>query len=75
MTKKIVSKVFARLRRHLFPDVYARLNTLEYRSFNRRFFAIEQCAEYLVGAQIDGDYLGLEFTKGYSQSCLSVDGS
>jgi hypothetical protein len=42
--------------RYLFPDLYQRVDRLEYRSFNRRFYAIEQCAEYLVGAQVDGDY-------------------
>lgn len=57
MVRNLVGKVFAHLRRFLLPDVYARLNTLEYRSFNRRFYAIEQCAEYLIGAQLDGDYL------------------
>jgi O-methyltransferase len=36
--------------------VYNRIRQLEYRSFNRRYFAVEQVAEYLVGAQIPGDY-------------------
>lgn len=36
--------------------VYSRIRQLEYRSFNRRYYAIEQVAEYLVGAQIEGDY-------------------
>jgi O-methyltransferase len=57
LVKKTAKKIFSRLRRFLLPDVYARLDTLEYRAYNRRFYAIEQCAEYLVGAQIDGDYL------------------
>jgi len=35
---------------------YNRIRQLEYRSFNRRFYAVEQIAEYLVGAQIEGDY-------------------
>lgn len=59
--KKIVNRVARVLLSGVLPDalaeVRARLNTLEYRSFNRRFYAIEQCAEYLVGAQIKGDYL------------------
>ncbi len=38
-------------------DVYDKLAQLEYRSFNRRFYAIEQVTEYLIGAQIPGDYL------------------
>lgn len=33
-----------------------RVDILEYRSVNRRFYAVEQIAEYLVGAQIAGDY-------------------
>jgi hypothetical protein len=33
-----------------------RVATLEYRSFNRRFYAIHQIAEYLISAQVPGDY-------------------
>ncbi len=33
-----------------------RVATLEYRSFNRRFYAIYQIAEYLISAQVPGDY-------------------
>ena len=40
----------------LLRGVYNRIRQLEYRSFNRRFYAIEQISEYLVGAQIEGDY-------------------
>jgi O-methyltransferase len=47
--------------RFLLADTLAALNsrlaTLEYRAFNRRFYAVEQCAEFLVSAKIDGDYL------------------
>lgn len=57
MIRKLALRVLNRMTRTLFPDIYSRLNTLEYRSFNRRFYAIEQCAEYLIGAKIDGDYL------------------
>lgn len=57
IANKLLGKVVARLARFFLPHIYARLETLEYRSFNRRFYAIEQCAEYLIGAQIDGDYL------------------
>lgn len=59
--KKIVNRFARVLLSAVLPDalaeVRARLDTLEYRSFNRRFYAIEQCAEYLVGAQVKGDYL------------------
>ncbi|NOR72080.1 MAG: hypothetical protein GQ532_20750 [Methylomarinum sp.] len=54
-------KEFARIVRHpiqylLLRGVYSRIRQLEYRSFNRRYYAIEQTAEYLVGAQVQGDY-------------------
>lgn len=68
MERNLLTRMFARLRRQLFPDVYARLNTLEYRSFNRRYYAIEQCAEYLVGAQINGDYLEFGVYQGNTLS-------
>lgn len=41
----------------ILKDVHAKLAEIEYRSFNRRFFAIEQTCEYLIGAEIPGDYL------------------
>lgn len=62
--KLTVSRAFALMRRILLPEIYLRLDTLEYRSFNRRFYAIEQCTEYLVGAQLDGDYLEFGVYKG-----------
>ena len=37
-------------------DLQERVATLEYRSFNRRFYAVHQIAEYLVSAQVPGDY-------------------
>lgn len=45
-------------------DVYDKLAQLEYRSFNRRFYAIEQVTEYLIGAQIPGDYLEFGVYRG-----------
>lgn len=68
MVSTFVRKVFSRLSRQILPDIYARLSTLEYRAFNRRFYAIEQCAEYLVGAQIDGDYLEFGVYQGNTLS-------
>jgi hypothetical protein len=44
------------VQRLLLRGVYNRIRQLEYRSFNRRYYAIEQIAEYLVGAQVEGDY-------------------
>jgi len=54
-------KELARIIRHpvqrlLLRGVYNRIRQIEYRSFNRRFFCVEQIAEYLIGAQIRGDY-------------------
>jgi O-methyltransferase len=40
----------------LLRGVYRRIEQLEYRAFNRRYYAVEQVAEYLIGAQIPGDY-------------------
>lgn len=56
-----VIKEIARVIRHpvqylLLRGVYNRIRELEYRSFNRRYFAVEQIMEYLIGAQIAGDY-------------------
>jgi hypothetical protein len=45
-------------------ELSRRLGTLEYRSFNRRFYAVEQIAEYLVGAEIGGDYLEFGVYRG-----------
>jgi hypothetical protein len=72
MINRIRNKIARVLKNLLFSDLNERISRLEYRSFNRRFYAIEQCAEYLVGAQIDGDYLefgvykGDTFTHAYS---------
>jgi hypothetical protein len=44
-----IQKIFLR-------GVYRRIEQLEYRSINRRYYAVEQVAEYLIGAQIPGDY-------------------
>ena len=41
----------------IFRNIYKRLNQLEYRQFNRRFYAIDQITEYLIGADVPGDYL------------------
>ena len=37
----------------------ARTDVLEYRAFNRRFFAVHQVADYLMGAEVRGDYAEL----------------
>lgn len=44
------------IQRMLLRGVYNRIRELEYREFNRRYYAVQQIAEYLVGAQIPGDY-------------------
>lgn len=59
MINKIVGlmgRILLSAKRFFFPDIYARLEQVEYRSFNRRFYAVEQICEYLLGAQIPGDY-------------------
>jgi len=67
--KHILNKLFI-------TDIYRRLADIEYRSFNRRFYAIHQTTEYLIGAQIPGDYLefgvfqGTTFIYAYSQMSL-----
>jgi O-methyltransferase len=48
----------------LLRGLYKRIEQIEYRSFNRRFYAIEQITEYLIGAQIEGDYLEFGVYKG-----------
>ena len=63
-----VAKFFGRLYRsilkRLLGDVYKRIEQIEYRSFNRRFYAVEQIADYLVGAQIPGNYLEFGVYRG-----------
>ncbi|MCF8077797.1 MAG: TylF/MycF family methyltransferase [Desulfobacterales bacterium] len=54
-------KEFARILQHpiqrlFLRGVYNRIRQLEYRAFNRRFYAVDQVAEYLIGAQVIGDY-------------------
>jgi O-methyltransferase len=52
-------------------DLTDRVAKLEYRSFNRRYYAIQQIADYLISAQIPGDYaefgvyLGTTFLHAY----------
>ena len=62
--KKLVSRIARVFLTDALAEVHERLNTLEYRSFNRRFYAIEQCAEYIVSAKIDGDYLEFGVYRG-----------
>lgn len=67
----VVRGLIRRLRMLVLGDVYRRLEELEYNSFNRRFYAIEQAAEYLVGAQVPGDYLEFGVYQGrtFSHAC------
>ncbi len=55
--------------------IYTRLADLEYRSLNRRFYAIHQSTEYLISAKIPGDYLDFGVfqgtTFGYAYSKMS----
>lgn len=61
---KIRRAVLERLKDSILCDVrveqrnlLARIDVLEQRSFNRRFYAMEQIGNYLAGAQVPGDYL------------------
>lgn len=53
----IASRLVSKLRAILLYDVDRRLGRVEYHAINRRFYAIEQATEYLIGAQVPGDYL------------------
>lgn len=56
--KKIIKKII------LFLTLLSRIEKLETHSFNRRIYAVEQVAAYLVGAKIEGDYLEFGVYKG-----------
>ncbi|MGD8814923.1 MAG: TylF/MycF/NovP-related O-methyltransferase [Anaerolineales bacterium] len=45
-------------------DLTERVAKLEYRAFNRRFYAIQQIAEYLISAQLPGDYAEFGVSQG-----------
>lgn len=48
----------------LLQDIKDKLYELDQESYNRRFYAIEQTADYLVGARIPGDYCEFGVYKG-----------
>lgn len=52
---KILKKIYKRL--ILLFSLLSRIEKLEATSFNRRHYAVEQIAQYLVGAKVEGDYL------------------
>lgn len=64
-------KILRRLRAALLADVYRRLERVEYHAVNRRFYAVDQVAEYLIGAQVPGDYLEFGVYKGatFAHAC------
>lgn len=45
-------------------DLKKRVEKLEYHSFNRRFYGVEQAAAYLVGTELPGDYLEFGVYRG-----------
>lgn len=61
---KLADHILHRFRKILLKEVFNRLDQLEYRSVNRRFYAVDQLAEFLVGAEIPGDYLEFGVYKG-----------
>lgn len=52
----LLKKLGQHLRLRLLGDIPVRLARAEYHAVNRRFYAVEQVAEYLLGAQVPGDY-------------------
>ena len=68
---RLFDRILHRLRRSLLSDVERRLGMLERHAVNRRFYAVEQVAEYLVGAQVPGDYLEFGVYKGttFAHAC------
>jgi len=60
-------------------DLTARVAQLEYRAFNRRFYAVHQIAEYLISAQVPGDYAefgvyqGTTFAHAYQRMASYFD--
>ena len=61
---RIATRLRSKLANWLVPDLYERIQRMEYHAFNRRFYAVEQVAEYLVGAQVPGDYVEFGVWKG-----------
>ena len=49
---------------HSVRNLNERLKYLEKRLYNYRWFAVEMAADYLVGAQIEGDYCEFGVWKG-----------
>lgn len=66
LVKKLCRKMLPQrfLRECFLEDTYARIRQIEYRSINRRFYAVEQIAEFLVSAQLRGDYCEFGVYKG-----------
>jgi O-methyltransferase len=54
--RRILQRMLRTVYRRFYNELLERLDTVEYRSFNRRFYAIEQITEYLIGANVPGDY-------------------
>lgn len=67
----VFSRAVRKVQRLVLSDLYERLGQVEYNAFNRRFYAVEQVAEYLVGAQIPGDYVEFGVYEGrtFSHAC------
>lgn len=66
--KILIKKIRRKIVKFLFYDLFKEIdnldNKIEYREFNRRFYAIKQAAEYLLGAQVNGDYCEFGVYKG-----------
>ena len=62
--REVLKTIRHPIQKILMRGVYRRIEQLEYRSFNRRYYAVEQLAEYLVGAQLTGDYVEFGVAQG-----------
>jgi O-methyltransferase len=56
IVKEVLRIIRHPIQRLLLRGVYNRIRQLEYQAFNRRYYAVNQITEYLIGAQIVGDY-------------------
>jgi O-methyltransferase len=62
--KNFLRSIKKKIIRNSLKDLYKRIEDIEYREYNRRFYAVTQAAEYLTGALIEGDYCEFGVFKG-----------
>jgi hypothetical protein len=71
MLKNLARRVHRRLLRGMLGEITSRLDRIEDHARNRRFYAVEQVAEYLLGAQVPGDYFefGVYNGRTFAHAC------